>query len=281
MRRLQKQTFFSEIPTCLLITLTVVASGPLHQTAQASEPDTSRVLNYAFAAQLGSGIYKIDGRVVQIYRFAPTLEVRSLENRKWGLRLRIPFTLGFYNFTITDVVTGQFPDRLSTATLVPSVELPIILADNWFLTPFGGVGVGKDLDTGTTTFIYATGASSLALFSLEKQDIRLGNRFVYTGYTTKSFGLEVDFSFLETGLDVRRPTGIRPWGRELAVSLFAVNYLYVVSPQFIRQIEDPLELRTNWEFGFTLGTVEPWRVLGLRLPRLGLSYRFGGDSGAI
>jgi hypothetical protein len=104
---------------------------------------------------------------------------------------------------------------------------------------------------------------------------------VYTGYTTRNLGFEDDFSLLESGLDVRRPLGLRPWGRELAGSVFGVNYIYVISPQLIRQIEESLELRANWEVGFTLGTVEPWKVLGLRLPRLGLSYRFGDDKGAV
>lgn len=270
------------IPLLPLVILVVVSPLCLLAfPARAAEDDASRVPNFAFATQLGSGVYDVDGRTVQIYRFGPSFQLRSLEGRKWGLRLRFPVTLGFYNFTIADVITEGLPSRLNTVALVPSVEVPVIVADDWFLTPFGGVGIAKDLGVGTSTFIYATGVGSLALFQLGKQDIRLGNRFVYTGYTTRRFDFEDDFILLETGLDVQRPTGIRLWQQELATSLFGVNYLYVVSPQLIQQIEESLRLDTNWELGFTLGTVEPWKVLGVRFPRLGLSYRFGGNTTAL
>jgi hypothetical protein len=31
----------------------------------------------------------------------------------------------------------------------------------------------------------------------------------------------------------------------------------------------------------TFGTAEPWKVLGLRMPRIGFSYRFGTGTDAI
>jgi len=240
-----------------------------------------RVPDFAFATQLGSGIYKVDEVTVQVYRFAPSFNLRSVENRKWGMRLRFPLTFGFYDFTITDVITEGLPGHLTTIALVPSLEIPIVVTENWFLTPFGAIGAGKDLSTGSTSLIYAAGLSSLALFSYHKEDIRLGNRFVYTGFTTEHLTFEDDFSFLESGLDIRRSLGIRMWRHELAGSLFGVNYLKVASPQLVRQIEESLDLRANWELGFTLGTVEPWKLVGLRLPRLGLGFRFGDDGKAL
>lgn len=67
--------------------------------------DSREIPNYAFATQLGSGVYAVNGRTVQIYRFSPGISIRSLEGRSWGLRLRLPLTLGFYDFQVTDVIT--------------------------------------------------------------------------------------------------------------------------------------------------------------------------------
>jgi len=259
-----------------LTTMGLLACWPRVSRAAEDNPP-----NFAFATQLGSGIYDLSGRTIQIYRFSPAFWIRSLGDGKLGLRIRFPLTLGFYDFTISDVVQGELPDRISTMALVPSLEIPIAAEKNWFLTPFVGMGLGKDLDTGTSTYIYAVGISSLALFQPGRKDVRLGNRFVYTGYTDHHFHLVDDFSLLEAGLDVRTPTGVRVWGHEVAFSVFGANYVYVSNPQLIQQVADPLTARVNWELGFTLGTEQPWKVVGLRLPRLGLGYRFGVDGHAI
>ena len=256
----------------------LILPGVVSIPARASD---RQVPDVAFATQLGSGIYKVDESTIQVYRFAPSFNLRSVENRKWGMRLQFPLTFGFYDFTITDVIIEGLPRHLTTIALVPSLEIPIVVTETWFLTPFAAIGVGKDLSVGSTSFIYATGLSSLALFSFDREDIRLGNRFVYTGYTNKHLTFQDDFSFLESGLDIRRSLGIRMWRHDLAGSLFGVNYLKVASPQVVRQIEKSVDLRANWELGFTLGTVEPWKLMGLRLPRLGLGFRFGDDGKAL
>jgi len=40
-------------------------------------------------------------------------------------------------------------------------------------------------------------------------------------------------------------------------------------------------MQTGWEIGITPGTVDPWKVIGLRLPRIGISYRFGTGQDAL
>jgi hypothetical protein len=219
-------------PPPLLNVLAVLAPlGLCTPLAIASESDAQRIPNYAFATQLGSGIYEVNDRTVQIYRFAPAFSLLSLEERKWGTRLRFPVTLGFYDFAVTDVVSSGLPNHLTTVALVPTVDILLVPTRNWYLTPFGGIGVGKDLWVGSTSFIHAAGLKSLTLFPMRSIDTRLGVRFVYTGYSTKHYGFRDDYSLLETGLDVRRSLGIRLFGHELAASLFGMNYLYVISPQ--------------------------------------------------
>ena len=60
--------------------------------------------------------------------------------------------------------------------------------------------------------------------------------------------------------------------------LFVMNYLYFVSPELIRFYGKPLSVDVQWEFGVTFGTMTPWKVLGLAIPRIGMSYRVGSGA---
>src|SRR5512141_2038653 len=70
------------------------ASGAA-EPLSASEKTT---FNYAFATQLGSGIYAISGRTLQVYRLPLSVTFRpEEEGSRKGWRFTFPVTLGFYN----------------------------------------------------------------------------------------------------------------------------------------------------------------------------------------
>jgi hypothetical protein len=104
---------------------------------------------------------------------------------------------------------------------------------------------------------------------------------VYTGYNSRKMEFVDDFSLLETGVDLRRPLGTEIGGLELAAGLFFMSFVYFISPHIVRLDPDLVEMKTEWELGMTFGTAEPWKVLGIRMPRVGLSYRFGTGVDAI
>jgi hypothetical protein len=150
-----------------------------------------------------------------------------------------------------------------------------------FIAPSLGAGVGKDFSGGSLNYIYAIGVRSLAEFRGGGNTVRLGNRLVYTGYNSRKMEFVDDFSLLETGVDLRRPLGTEIGGLELAAGLFFMSFVYFISPHIVRLDPDLVEMKTEWELGMTFGTAEPWKVLGIRMPRVGLSYRFGTGVDAI
>ena len=262
--------------------LSAVLIALLSTTALAQTP-TDATLNYAFATQLGSGIYVVNGRTAQIYRLTVPITLRSTDDHKWGIELRLPLTFGFYNFDIEDIIDKGFPDELATLALVPTVVFQRPIRENWRIHPFVGAGVGKDFSGGILNYIFAFGVDNLVIWPWrDKYHIRLGNRLVYTGYTNDDLDFTDDFSALETIVDLRRPLGFGLAGHEVDGSMFGGNYIYFISPRlFQSSFADPVELRTEWEIGFTIGTVDTWKVLGVGLPRLGLSYRFGSGADAV
>ena len=182
--------------TCATTVAAVVAAAAFHSTAfgakRTNADGSPATFNYAFATQLGSGIYRINDSTIQVYRIAGPIQLREGKLGHWGLRWYIPVTFGFYNIKIEDVIDSGLPDRLGTLAVVPALEFGFHLQETWWLGPFLGLGAGKDFSGGALNFIYATGVRSLAVFPLEHVDIRLGNRLVYTGYTSD------DMDFVDT-----------------------------------------------------------------------------------
>lgn len=240
----------------------------------------SPVLNHAFATHLGSGIYRVDGRMAYIYRFDTAATVARHDSMN-VLRLRFPLTAGFFDFEITDVINIGLPDHIATLSLVPTLEYDMTMRSNWWLEPFLGAGGGRDFSTTTSSFIYAAGIQSFAFFLWGATDVRLGNRLVYSGYTTLEASFVDDFAFFESGVDFRRMLGLRIAGYDLDWSLFAVNMNYLLSPHIINLNPDRMAAHAEWEFGATMGTHQPLRLLGIAMPRIGLSYRFSSKANAI
>ncbi len=50
---------------------------------------------------------------------------------------------------------------------------------------------------------------------------------------------------------------------------------YFVSPELIRFYGKQRSVDVQFEFGVMFGTITPWKVLGLEIPRIGMSYRVG------
>jgi hypothetical protein len=254
--------------------LGLLAAGRSAAAQEAINPEQESNVNYAFASQLGAGIYTFSDGTVQVYRLGGALGLRSPANDGWAMKLQIPFTIGFYGFDLTRVLESGLPDRVGTLALVPELRFELAAADNWQLMPFAAAGVGRDFSADRFNLILSGGARSLATWELGSFDLFLGNRLFYSAYTTSvEFG--DDFGGLDSGLDARHSLGFSLAGHEIDGGLFVMNYLYLKSPRLVRFDGTPISADVQWEFGLTLGTVTPWRILGLTLPKLGVSRRAG------
>lgn len=253
----------------------LLACGRSAFAQEASPAEQESKANYAFATQLGAGIYTFSGGSLQVYRLGGGFRLRAPASDGWGLKVQIPITFGFYGFELTEVLESGLPDRLGTLALVPELRLEFPATENWQVMPFAAVGVGRDFSAGRFNYILAGGARSLATFELGSVDVYLGNRLFYSGYTTPDFEFGDDFGGLESGLHARHSLGFSLGDNRVDGGLFVMNYLYLLSPELVRFDSTPLSLDVQWEVGVTLGTTTPLRVLGLALPRFGISRRVG------
>ena len=264
-----------------LTTLGLFACGPalFAQTTDASEEESRA--NYAFASQLGAGIYDFAGGRVQVYRVGGGIGLRSAETDRWGITLHIPVTIGFYGFDAAKVLETGLPGTLGTLALVPELRFDLPLTDDWRIMPFVGAGAGRDFSADRFNYILTIGARSRWVRGLGTFDLHVGNRLFYSGYTTPDVEFGDDFAGLDSGVDVRHPLGFSLRDHGVDLGAFVMSYLYLASPELVRFGGKPLSVDAQWEAGVTIGTTPPIRFLGLALPRLGVSRRVGGGVSAL
>jgi hypothetical protein len=258
---------------CAVVLARVVIAGA--QVAAPSAADT-QLTNYAFASELGSGIYAIDGRAITVYQLPLDHPLRPAAPRggRPGIKLLFPVTFGFFNFQPIDLAHGEVPSSIGALSIEPGVELDYWLSDAWHVYPYLKAGASFASSSTVNAMIYGAGARSDYRFAA------LGGRglwsavLAYGGVHYRSELPNDSFTRLRNGLELRH--GL-PWqwrGRALEAAPYAFADVYLKPP------EGPASgintRTTQLEVGFTVDVIPGWRIGSWRLPRLGLGYRAAG-----
>ena len=241
-------------------------------------------LSFAFATQAGSGIYSIEGRVVQIYRVPIDFRIRELkEDRVWGATFGVPVTLGFYDYETKDVLEGDFPSHVGTASILPGVEFPVKVREPWILYPHVDVGAAKDFSGDKLVWVYDAGLRSIQSFPVGGWNARADQEILWAGAAQSGVALTDWYGEGKVGLEFRHDL---PWtsGRSRwDVGAFITYSRYVqdktrdadaVAVAYAAPAASP-GVDEQTEIGFSFGNVPKLEWWKLSMPKLGLSYRFG------
>jgi hypothetical protein len=259
----------------LALLLLLAARPQLGAAAELREAEADLV-HFAFASQLGSGVYSLGDRTIQIYRLPIGWQVSEPADGRPGVRLRLPVTIGLYDFEPRDVIESGLPDQLDTLSVAGGVELDFDLGSDWHLLPYVEVGRAWEADNATDATLYS---ASLHVHRERERDERLSRYFagiVYAGVDLDQSAGTADLLKLETGVESRRSLGFTIAGKEADGGAYLLAEWYPDQPeQPVVRSDGPSGIPFQAEIGITLGTREPIRVWGLPLPRVGFAYRFG------
>ena len=179
----------------------VAAQSPL----RASE---EQLVNYAYATQLGSGVYDISGRTLQIYRLPFAYTVTEPTGRRPGVRLTLPVTIGFIDFKPRDVLDTGLPDNLDTLSFEPGVELDFELTPHWHVLPFLQAGHSWELGGGGDATLYSFGAHLEGLKTWNALDLRFDVGAIYAAVNPSGPVHSDDLIVLELGFEARHALGL-------------------------------------------------------------------------
>lgn len=256
-----------------LTALLVAAQVPMAHAQSLLSGDEQNVVNFAFATQLGSGVYSVSGRTLQIYRLPFRLDVKPAGNSGVGVALTLPVTFGFYDFELQDVANGDIPTDVDALSFVPGVALSFFAAPRWVLEPYAEAGISKARDVDADSTVYSAGIASLYEFEGRGFEWTLRNDLTFAGVDLQ--GAESDhFTRFQTVLSARRPV-VR--GSRIDYLVYALNDYYVDQPDGPIDSAGRHGNSLQYELGITLGTTETRRVWRVPLPRVGIGYRFGPE----
>jgi hypothetical protein len=236
--------------------------------------DEQNVVNFAFATQLGSGVYSVSGRTLQVYRLPFSYTLKSADDSGFGVELTLPVTFGFYDFELQDVEDGDIPTQVDALSFVPGLKLVFALRPDWTLEPYVEAGVARARDVDANADVYAVGIASLYDFDGLGFDWLLRNDLAFAGLDLRGTDGSDRFARLQTVMTARRPFSR---GSGIDYLVYALNEFYLDQPggpvDSAMQGGDSVQ----YEVGITLGTTETTRVWQIPLPRIGIGYRFGSN----
>jgi hypothetical protein len=261
-----------------LSALALLRAGP---GLAATAADTGYA-NYAFASELGSGVYEINGSTVQVYQLEPRYRLRDTQypGDRPGIRLISPVTVGFFDFQLQDLAHLDIPTHIGAVSVEPGVELDYWLGPQWHVYPFAKAGATFASSAAVNAYIWDVGVRSDYRFSVrDTTDLwraELIHARVHYHSTLEDGAALPDDSFtrLRNGVEFRRTFGASWHERRIELGAYGVSDIYLDAPH---GPQSGISARTlQFEFGVMLGLNPMYRLWGLPWPRLGIGYRDAG-----
>jgi hypothetical protein len=248
------------------------------QTPEVREDEAvGESINYVFATDLGSGVYELDGRTLQIYRFNWQRELRETRDDRFGIRAVVPVTAGFFDFNPFDVISSGPPTRVDSFSVVPGLELEIVLDDGWRLIPYARTGFSV-ASSSVDGWLYGAGVR------LERdRELRGWERFerselAYSGVKYRHETPGDQFLRLRQGYDFTRTFG-RPFRQHhFELGLYAVFDVIFDPPTMPLAGGERMPIQA--EFGLTFASRPRLKIWRFDAPRVGFGYRVAGELSA-
>jgi hypothetical protein len=267
---------------CALILLPWLSSGAAFAQATPAEVEedaaVGQSINYVFATELGSGVYDLDGRTLQIYRYTHRRDLRAVDEDTMGVRFVLPVTAGFFDFDPVDVLSEGPPTRIDSLGLVPGLELDYLLRGDWHLIPYARAGFSV-ASSSVDGLLYGAGVRLERRGDWFGWDQLLREELSFAAVNYRHEVASDRFVRLRHGVDIRRGLGWSMRGRELDLGLYGLVDLVLDPPTIpVAGARDaPIEM----EVGFTLGTRPQVKVWKLTMPRIGIGFRSVGRINAL
>jgi hypothetical protein len=246
--------------------------------AQSTPPPTTdtRFASYAFASELGSGVYQISGSTITVYTVTPDYQLRHAapNGGRPGIKLIFPTTFGFFNFQTSDLIHLDLPTSIGAISFEPGVELDFWINDAWDLYPYVKAGFTFASSAEVNAAIYGTGLRSDYRFDAYSGHGLWRAVLTYAGVHYHGDLPNESFTRLRNAIEWRRNVWHAFRSRELQLVPYAITDIYFNAP------EGPasgISARTiQFELGVMLDVSPKWEILGVPMPRLGLGWREAG-----
>ena len=257
----------------------LAASSAWAQTPgeRAEDQAVGSSVNYVFATDLGSGVYDLDGRTLQIYKLTYEKELRESTPEQLGVRFDLPVTFGFFDFKPVDVLSSGLPTRVDSFSVVPGIELDYLVEGGWHLIPYARAGFSV-ASSSVDGWLYGAGLRVERKTDFHGWDKFTRAELAYAGVNYRKDIPADQFVRLRSGFDFTRGLDWSIADRKVELGLYAVFDIIVDPPTVL--LDQSQQQPMQAEFGFTLATRPRYKVWKFDAPRLGFGYRLAGTLSA-
>ena len=185
-------------------------------------------------------------------------------------------TLGFFDFKLEDVLESGLPSDIATLSFVPGLRWDLEVGDRWQLQPFVEAGIARDRGSDLRSRVATVGATADRRTASRHGMLRVHHAFEYAHASIDGFPGD-DLALFVSGAELTRALPVEPGRRALDWAPYGAVRWYADAPGVPLLASAPTRgvTRLQGEIGVTFGTVEPLRIGGVALPRIGLGWRFG------
>jgi hypothetical protein len=249
------------------------------QTRQAVSSE--QLIDWYFGAVFGTGVYRSGDRTVSVLQIPFSHELRPMTPERFGVKINVPVSFGFYDYRFDELVNGDTPHSVSTGSVFPGVELAVQATDNWILRPYANVGRGWEFSGSEAAWIYAVGVKSLVGLPIGGNSrISLGNQLTLSGYRpdgepNRPLGLFV------TGINLEIPTRLTLYGQATRVGCHLIYYYYFKRLTYPHFDDLDNKVAEQAEIAVSLSTPQPVSFKLFDLDRVGLAFQVGGGIQAV
>ena len=232
--------------------------------------------NFAFASEIGSGVYEISGSVITVYTFEPGYILRTAQPHggRPGIRLIFPFTVGFFDFSTNDLLHLELPNSIGALSFEPGVELDYWITDGWDLYPYVKAGGTYASSAQANALIWGTGLRSDYRFDVLGDFCLWRATLAYAGAHYHGDVPNESFTRLRNGVELRHPLNLTWHSRALELDPYAIADVFFNAPSGPASGIAPRTFQ--YELGLMIGVTPRWEIHGVPLPRLGIGYREAG-----
>jgi hypothetical protein len=198
---------------------------------------------------------------------------RLTDGRRLGLRLRLTGVIGYQDF---ERLEDFDVESIRLGGVFPGIEFLVPLSDRSMLRPFVDIGVGLTNTEIDELLLTTFGLRTEFVFSWKRWELGLEPR-AQVGRTWANTDLVDDEYAMITGqMDARYPLGFTIGGQHPDVGAYFTPGYFPNRLNFTDEVGGRQSVRWHYEVGMTLGfREEAPRIWFIRVPRLGVGYRFG------
>jgi hypothetical protein len=244
--------------------------------ADAGERAVQQSVSYVFANELGSGIYRIDGRSLQVYRLRWSRVLREADDSRPGVRVVAPLTFGFLDFDPEDLLDQGIPSRIDSFSITPGLEVDYVFAEDWHAIPY--VRAGFSIATSKVSgWLAGTGVRLERRVRRGAWNIDNHHELALAAVAYTDDLPDDHFLRLRQGIEFRRILGSAAHqdARGLEAGMYAIADVVAHAPSV--PIAGSQRQPLQFEIGAMLAPQPQWRIWRVRMPRLGVGYRFAGN----